>query len=274
MKRLDLPGMFTMQMPEWSKVKKSQAAENIKKGVLLIHGFTGSPHEFAPILPALRELGYIAETVTLPGHGDEPDIDIHATTAEAMLAHCVNEAEAMAQKVDAVYLVGHSLGGAFALLTAAQHPPKLAGVMAYSAPYQHAYFYNHPIGLTKMDFGTLLRSIRFAPADRLKCRRPRFKPWSVPRLLTDSRQIFAWMQAEVSKVNVPVHLAHSRYDLVVPYVEMAKIAEAIPGPVETLTLEHSGHRIFPTSRDKDLALEPLFSLLAHAAPDSLLAASS
>jgi esterase/lipase len=238
-------------------------ATKVRKGVLLIHGFTGSPHEFSPIIPALREQGYLAKAITLPGHGDEPEINIHATTAEAMLLHCIHEAEAMAHTVDALYLAGHSLGGAFALLTAARRLPKLAGVMAYSAPYQHAYFYNHPLGLTKMSFGTLLRSVRFAPADRLKCRRPQFKPWSILRLLKDSQQVFHWMQADMPKVAVPVHLAHSRYDLVVPYAEMAKIADAIPGPVEMLTLEHCGHRIFPKSRDKDLALGAFFSLLAQ-----------
>jgi len=232
-----------------------------KKGVLLIHGFSGSPHEFKTVIPILEDLGCLVQTVTLPGHGDEPDIDIHATSADAMLQHCVHEAYHMADKVDAVYLVGHSLGGAFALLTASKHPPKLAGVMAYSAPYEHAYFYNHPLGLAKLDFRTMLHCIRYAPADRLKCIRPRFSPWSIPLLLKDSRRIFQWMQTEIHKINVPVHLAHSRFDLVVPYAEMAKIANAIQEHVETRTLEKCGHRIFPNSKEKNAALEELFKLL-------------
>jgi len=111
-----------------------------KKGVLLIHGFSGSPHEFKTVTPILEDLGCIVQTVTLPGHGDDPDIDIHATSAEAMLQHCVNEAHHMAEKVDAVYLVGHSLGGAFALLTASKHPPKLAGVMPTQLPKHPVIF--------------------------------------------------------------------------------------------------------------------------------------
>ena len=42
-------------------------------GVLLIHGFTGSPGHMRPLGEKLREAGFAVRGILLPGHGESPE---------------------------------------------------------------------------------------------------------------------------------------------------------------------------------------------------------
>ncbi len=235
-----------------------------KKGVLLIHGFTGSPHEFLPVDPLLREAGHFTRRVTLPGHGDAPERPLHKVSAEEILAHCQWEYEQLAREVDHISVVGHSLGGACSLLIAAERPSRLQGVVAFSTPYEHAYLYNYWQGLAKLPLFTLLRGLYLAPSAQFNCLRPRCLPWHVPRLLQQSQLVFNWMQERVHQVDVPVHLAHSEYDLTIPFREMEKLADVIGRANEQVTLTtltQSGHRLFPASSDAEIAHQIILDFL-------------
>jgi esterase/lipase len=234
-----------------------------KKGILLIHGLTGSPHEFLPIDTVLAEAGYHTRRVTLPGHGDNPCKRFHETSALEILDHCASEYELISKEVDEVYIVGHSLGGICTLLTAAVRPPKLKGVVVFSAPYEHAYFYNYVHGLARLPLGQLLRSLYMAPRDKVKFTTPDSRIWHVPRLLQQSKIIFSLMKEHLHNVNVPVSLAHSLYDLTIPYSEMQKLADRLCTncQIKTTTLTRSGHRIFPISKDMDEAIRVIFDFL-------------
>ena len=227
-----------------------------QKGILLIHGLTGSPHEFVPVDSVLNQAGYHTRLVTLPGHGDRPEKRFHETSALEILDHCSAEYNKMAAETDEVYIVGHSLGGICTLLTAAVRPPKLKGVVVFSAPYEHAYFYNYVHGLARMPIPHLMRSIYMAPRDRIQFTRPDCKPWNMPKLLQQSRVIFSLMKEHIHNIDVPVSLAHSIYDLTIPYAEMQKLAERLgtASQVKMTTLTKSGHRIFPISQDMGEAI--------------------
>jgi esterase/lipase len=235
-----------------------------RKGILLIHGLTGSPHEFIPVDQALSAAGYHTRRVTLPGHGDNPAKRFHETSALELLDHCSAEYQKIAEEVDEVYIVGHSLGGICTLLTAAVRPPKLKGIVVFSAPYEYAYFYNYVHGLARVPLGQLLRGIYMAPRDRVKFITPNSRPWHMPKLVQQSRIIFSLMKEHLHHINVPVSLAHSLYDLTIPYAEMQKLAEKLgksSGQVKTTTLTRSGHRIFPISKDMDEAIRVITDFL-------------
>ncbi|MCE3234737.1 MAG: alpha/beta hydrolase [Vampirovibrio sp.] len=234
-----------------------------KKGILQIHGLTGSPQEFVPVNEKLQALGYHTRMVTLPGHGDNPTKRFHETSAFEILDHCASEYQQLAEESDEVYIVGHSLGGICTLLTAAIRPPKLQGVVVFSAPYEHAYFYNYLHGLARMPVPHLIRGMYFAPRDKIQFTRPDCKPWNVPKLLQQSRVIFSLMKEHVHNIQVPVSLAHSIYDLTIPYPEMQKLAAVIgkSAPVKMTTLDKSGHRIFPISQNMDDAMQVILDFL-------------
>ncbi|WP_373530987.1 alpha/beta hydrolase [Vampirovibrio sp.] len=232
-----------------------------KKGVLLLHGLTGSPVEMMPVQSQLEQTGYHTRLITLPGHGERPARCFFETSAIEILDHCAAEYERFAAEVDEVYMVGHSLGGICTLLTAATQPVKLKGIVVFSAPYEHAYFYNYVLGLARMPIPHLIRGLYFAPRDKARFTRPDCKPWNIPKLVQQSRVIFSLMKEQVRHIQVPVSLAHSVYDLTIPYTEMQKLAAIIgqSAPVRMTSLNRSGHRIFPVSGDMDEAMR----VIAH-----------
>ncbi len=234
-------------------------------GVLLIHGFTGSPLEFTPIETLLKQQGYKAHVVVLPGHGEAPKETLPQSSALAILDHCTSEYEQLASTCQSVVIVGHSLGGICTMLIASIQPEKLAGVVSFCTPYEYAYFYNYFYGLMTLPVSHLLRAIYLAPRDKIQATRPNLKPWELPRLLEQSRVLFSLMKERIPQIRVPVSLAHSRYDLTIPYSEMEKLAEKIRpnAPVKTATLYQSGHRIFPVSPDMNEALAIIQDFLRY-----------
>ena len=97
-------------------------------GVLLSHGFTGSPASMRPWGEHLAAQGYGVAVPLLPGHGTTwQDLNRH-TWADWSAA--LDEAfVALRDQHDAVVVGGLSMGGALALRLAADRPDELAGLM-------------------------------------------------------------------------------------------------------------------------------------------------
>src|SRR5579884_3819585 len=83
-------------------------------GVLLIHGFTGSPAEMATLAAALAARGYSVEAPLLAGHGADQET-LAATSWRAWVASAEAALRELQGRCDAVALVGFSMGGAIAL---------------------------------------------------------------------------------------------------------------------------------------------------------------
>lgn len=90
-------------------------------GVLLIHGFTGGPFEMRDLGVALARSGRTVLGVRLPGHADGLDglAVVHWADWLAVVAHAHAD---LAARCERVSVVGFSLGGALAILLAAQQP--------------------------------------------------------------------------------------------------------------------------------------------------------
>jgi pimeloyl-ACP methyl ester carboxylesterase len=97
--------------------------------LILLHGGLGSGEMFGPLLPALSERRQVI-AVDLQGHGRTADIDrpldvrLMADDIAALIGHL---------GLDKPDLVGYSLGGGVALLTAAKYPAMAGRLVAVSA---------------------------------------------------------------------------------------------------------------------------------------------
>jgi len=97
-------------------------------GVLLSHGFTGSPVSMRPWGAHLGTLGYGVSVPLLPGHGTTwRDLNTHRW--QDWYAAIVAAFDALRAEHDAVVVGGLSMGGALALRLAADRDADLAGVM-------------------------------------------------------------------------------------------------------------------------------------------------
>jgi len=105
-----------------------------RKGVLLLHGFIGSPRDFGELPHELAAAGYRVSAPLLPGHGTRPT-DMETVGAD-QLAEAVSRAYTdLRRQCDAVAVVGFSMGGTLAvrLVRDTQAPPPEALVLA--SPY-------------------------------------------------------------------------------------------------------------------------------------------
>jgi carboxylesterase len=101
-------------------------------GVLLSHGFTGSPASMRPWGEYLGEQGYAVEVPRLPGHGTTWQ-EMNTTTWADWYGEVTRSFEKLAQENDAVVVGGLSMGAGLALWLAADHPDRVAGVILVNA---------------------------------------------------------------------------------------------------------------------------------------------
>lgn len=87
------------------------------KGILLLHGFTGSVSHMRPLGDALADLGYTVQGVNLPGHATT-EADMAHTDAAQWIAAARDALQALRKRCDSVTVAGLSMGGLLALLLA------------------------------------------------------------------------------------------------------------------------------------------------------------
>jgi carboxylesterase len=104
------------------------ASPHGRVGILLSHGFTGSPASMKPWAEHLAAQGYAVSVPRLPGHGTTWQ-EMNKTTWADWYGEIERAFEALSNQVDTVVVFGLSMGGALALRLAADHPDRVAGLV-------------------------------------------------------------------------------------------------------------------------------------------------
>jgi carboxylesterase len=97
-------------------------------GILLSHGFTGSPASMKPWAEHLAKQGYAVSVPRLPGHGTTWQ-EMNKTTWADWYGELERAFEALSNQVDTVVVCGLSMGGGLALRLAADHSDRVAGLV-------------------------------------------------------------------------------------------------------------------------------------------------
>ena len=100
-------------------------------GVLVIHGFTGSPQSMRPISEACMTLGCSVEMPLLPGHGTSVN-EMKKTNWGYWSSHVEKTYLELSQHCERVFVVGLSMGGTLALWLASLYP-KISGLVAINS---------------------------------------------------------------------------------------------------------------------------------------------
>ena len=98
----------------WSHVAGSRV------GVLVVHGFTGTPASVRGIAEAMAAAGYDVELPRLPGHGTTVD-DMLTTDWSAWGGEVSSAVERLSARATHVVAVGQSMGGTLVLRAALDH---------------------------------------------------------------------------------------------------------------------------------------------------------
>ena len=97
-------------------------------GVLLSHGFTGSPASMRPWGQHLADLGYGVAVPRLPGHGTTWQ-ELNTCRWDDWYGEITRVFDQLCLDHDAVVVGGLSMGGSLALRLAEEHPDRVAGLV-------------------------------------------------------------------------------------------------------------------------------------------------
>jgi carboxylesterase len=207
-------------------------------GVLLLHGFTGSPQGLRLWGEALHRGGLTVHCPLLPGHGThwrDLAVTSYSDWEEASLAGLA----LLTERCERVVVGALSFGGALALHLAARRPDEIRGVVAVN-PW--LYLNDRRLVLLPLLKHVLPSTpgigsdIADSPLEELAYERVPLKA------LAAARALQAVVKAELGRVAQPLLLYVSRQDHVVPPGNTAFIAErAGSTDVEVVWLERSFH---------------------------------
>lgn len=179
-------------------------------GVLLSHGFTGSPASMRPWGEALAARGYAVEVPRLPGHGTSWQ-DMVSTRWQDWLGEIERAYADLAARVDTVVVGGLSMGGTLALALAARRP-EVAGLVLV----------NPAVASTNKQLlavPVLKHVVRSTPAIGDDIKKPGVTEGAYPRtpLRPLASMTTAWkdVRADLPKITCPLLLFRSLEDHVV-----------------------------------------------------------
>lgn len=101
------------------------------QGILLCHGFTGSPDEMKELGRYLNKLGYTVSCPEYPGHGTDENNFLETNVLDwyKELNTAFNELE---KEVSSIYVMGLSMGGTFTVKLAQER--EISGLVTMNAP--------------------------------------------------------------------------------------------------------------------------------------------
>jgi len=217
----------------WSHVAGSSI------GVLVVHGFTGTPASVRGVAEAMAGAGYDVELPRLPGHGTTVD-DMLTTDWADWSGEVTGAISRLSARVSHVVAVGQSMGGALVLRAALDHPEIRALVCIN--PVTQA---RDAETLAMLD-DLLEDDILVAPGEGSDIADPDASDVAydgtpiapLKSLLLDG---VSPMIDRYGEITVPLRLFTSRNDHVVDPADSEYLASRYGGPVEHTWLERSYH---------------------------------
>lgn len=223
-------------LPDHSPFSSPFTGTGPRTGVVVSHGFTGSPHSVRDWAKSLASAGYAVRLPLLPGHGTSWQElartrwqDWHAALDAAYLE--------LAEECDVVVMAGLSMGGTLALRIAATRP--VAGVVVVNP------------GLVIDDpraplAGVLKFVLKSTPAIANDILKPDMDEGAYPRTPVaaahELNKMFKNTVRLLPDITAPVRVYRSSVDHVVSESSMVALRRGLTNaPLEVVPLENSYH---------------------------------
>lgn len=207
-------------------------------GVLVIHGFTGTPQGVRPWAQHLATSGWTVLAPRLPGHGTTL-ADFAASSPEDWVGEAEMALDGLFEHCSSVFLCGLSMGATIALDLAARHGDRVAGVVGVNPTVYSEDPRRHLAPL----LGRLPFSVKGIGSDIADPSQRELCYDKVP--LKTAAKLIGFqdrVKAELERVTQPLLLFVSRQDHVVPPGNTSYVAEHVSSDdVEVVWLERSYH---------------------------------
>ncbi|MGW1543552.1 alpha/beta hydrolase [Streptomyces sp. NPDC002309] len=231
-------------------------------GVLLCHGFTGSPQSLRPWAEYLAERGLSVTLPLLPGHGTRWE-DMELTGWQDWYAEVDRELRALSRRYAQVFVFGLSMGGALALRLAARHGDAVSGVVVVNPAIKMHGLSAYALPLARH----LVRSTKGITSDIARPDVVEVGYDRIPlRAAHSLRNFFGVVDGELPQVTQPLLLLHSPQDHVVPPADSARILGRVSSTdVGERLLEQSYH-VATLDYDADRIFEESLAFIGRLAP--------
>ena len=211
-----------------------------KTGVLMLHGFTGSPASIKPWALALHERGLSVSVPRLPGHGTHWE-DLNKVTWQDWYEYIEQEFLELKKRCDQVFVAGFSVGGALALRLSQIRGSELAGTILLNASiYDERARFKFVAPLSNF-----LPSIKGGAGDVAKPGAPKHGYDRIPlRGLNQVRKLWEVVERDLYLVDLPLMVAYSLNDHVVhPVCSETIIDNVYSADIREVVFEKSFHNV-------------------------------
>lgn len=210
-------------------------------GVLLIHGFTGSPAEMRLVADNLNARGYTVSVPLLPGHGTTP-AELDRQRAAMWSPHVRAALDDLRKACRVIFVGGLSLGSLLALQLAGKERD-VAGAILYSPPILVTDARRHLVPLVKWAVRELPK-----PADEFADPKARQRLWNYSVYPLAAAHEVMRLTGQVTRllpdVRCPTLVIVSARDRVIHSKSAEYILERLGSPDKRLVrLQNSGHVI-------------------------------
>ena len=227
---------------------------NKRIGVLLVHGFTGSPAGMRPWAEFLNKLGYTVRVALLPGHGTKVE-DLNHVKWQEWPAKVESELTILLQSCEKVFICGLSMGGGTTLNVAARYSRQLAGIILVN-PMIHVKFVPYQLVWVISRF----KKFRDSVGDDIK--KPGVTEYGYDHLpavgVYQMLKMLSYTRKRLHDVTVPLLLFHSVDDHTLPVTNTEIILKEIGSrekqrielinSYHVATLDYDAEIIFENSR--------------------------
>ena len=222
-------------MQDWAALG---TGKNAHVGVLLVHGFTGSPASMRPWGEFLHSKGYSVRVPLLPGHGTHPE-NLNKVKWQEWPRKVESELRELQKTCTKIFVFGLSMGGGLTLYTSENHQEKIDGIVLVN-PMIHIPWVTPTMAKVLSTF----KKMRSAVGNDIKRKNvteyaydanPLVGIYQLTKMLKITRE-------KLSKVSIPTLLFHSTEDHVLPVSNTEIILKGISSKdKERVELTNSYH---------------------------------
>jgi carboxylesterase len=219
------------------------SGDNARIGVVLVHGFSGSPDSTVPWAKYLNERGYTVNAIRLPGHGTTWQ-DANTKTFADLQAAADEAFEDMRGRCDSVFLMAQSFGSALSLRIAAERPKDVAGLVIVNPWVRKdgaAGWQRHLVPFQRF-LPYLVKSVPGVASDIADPSGIELGYEQLPVVLTvDVATGLDKLRPLLNQVTAPIQLITSAVDHVMGPGNAELIRAEVRAPIEEVALDRSYH---------------------------------
>ena len=211
-----------------------------KIGVLVIHGFTGSPVSIAPWAKFLNKSGYTVSAPLLPGHGSSWQ-QMNQTSWQDWYEEVEKTFLELKQSCDRVFIAGFSMGAALALRLCQIRGSEVEGLIVLNPSVHDRRWFMKYVPILKF----ILASVAKGPTDIAAPNPPIHAYDRTPLKALDSlRKLWALVERDLYLIDLPIMVAYSVNDHAVdPENAMTVIDNVFSVDIREVVFENSFHNV-------------------------------